>query len=206
MIIILGTSHISPDSVKNIRNAIDTEKPDCVAVELDRMRFMAMKSKKGSKPRGIFLRVISWVQKELGKMTGISPGEEMMEAVRYSGKNKLITFLIDQDFTVTMRDIQLVSPLEKLKLIFMAAFSSLGGKKIDLKKVPPKKVVREAINYLKKNFPQMYRAIVVKRNIHMSRAIKELAKKYEKVLVVVGAGHIEGLKKLLKNEKTKIIG
>ncbi|UCG95236.1 MAG: TraB/GumN family protein [archaeon] len=206
MIILIGTSHIAPESLKNIRKAIEREKPDCVAVELDRMRYAALKSKKGNKPTGLFLRMLSWIQKELGKMTGISPGEEMMEAVRYSQKKKIKTYLIDQDFSVTVRDISRISVLEKFKLFFMAVFSGFSGRKIDLKKVPAKNIVKEALDYLKKHFPQMHRTIVVKRNIYMSQAIKGLSKEYKKILVVVGAGHIEGLKKLLKSENLKIIG
>ena len=89
MIILLGTSHISPESMKSIRETIQKEEPNCVAVELDRMRYVAMTSKKGTKPPGMFLKIISWMQKELGKMTGISPGEEMMEAVRFSRRKKI---------------------------------------------------------------------------------------------------------------------
>lgn len=206
MIILLGTSHISPESMKSIRKTIQKEEPNCVAVELDRMRYVAMTSKKGTKPPGMFLKIISWMQKELGKMTGISPGEEMMEAVRFSRRKKIDVCLIDQDFSVTVRDIQKISPYEKIKLFAMAIFSGFASRKIDLSKVPPKKIVKEALFYLKKHFPQIYRVLVVKRNIHMSLAIKGLSKKYNKILVVVGAGHIDGLKKLLKDEKIKIIG
>ncbi len=206
MIILLGTSHISPESIKNIERVIKKEKPDCVAVELDRMRYAAMLSKRGSKPPGIFLKLLAWLQKELGKMTGISPGEEMMAAVKISQREKIPVYLIDQDFSVTVRDIQKISSLEKVKLFLTAIFSGFESRKIDLKKVPSKKVVREAVNYLKKHFPQTYNAVVKKRNFYMSSAIKGLKTKYKKPLVVVGAGHIDGLKNLLKGEKVKIIG
>jgi len=102
MIILLGTSHISPESMKSIRKTIQKEEPNCVAVELDRMRYVAMISNKGTKPPGMFLKIISWMQKELGKMTGISPGEEMMEAVRFSRRKKIDVCLIDQDFYCTV--------------------------------------------------------------------------------------------------------
>jgi len=206
MIILLGTSHISPESVKNVKEIINKEEPDCVAVELDRMRYVALTSKEGTNPPGMFLKILSWFQKELGKMTGIAPGEEMIEAVKFSRRKKIDTYLIDQDFYITVRDIQKISTFEKTKLFIMALFGSFAGRKINLKKVPPKKVIEEALGYLKKNFPQIYGAIVVKRNVHMALAIKGLSRKYKKVLAVVGAGHIEGLKNLLKSENLKVIG
>lgn len=206
MIILLGTSHISPESVKNIRHVVSEENPDCVAVELDPMRYRAMLSKSGTKPPGLFLKLLSWLQKELGKMTGIVPGEEMMEAVRFSIRKKIPVYLIDQNFSITVGDIQRIPVLEKIKLFAMVIFSGFASKKIDLRKVPPKKIVHEALLYLKIHFPQIYRILVVKRNVYMSAAVTELVKKYDKILVVVGAGHIDGMKKLLKNEKVKIIG
>lgn len=206
MIILFGTSHISPESVKDIKKHIKEIKPDCVAVELDPMRYTALLKKKGSKPPGVFLKLLSWLQKELGKLTGISPGQEMMEAVKFSRKSKIKTYLIDQNFSVTVRDIRMVSPWEKIKLFFFTLLSGFGGKRIDLNKVPPKQVVKEALRYLKKHFPQIHRAIVVKRNVYMSSALKELSRKHEKILAVVGAGHIEGMKNLLKDEKLKVIG
>jgi len=177
MIILLGTSHISPESIKNIKKAINEEKPDCVAVELDPMRFRALTSRQGTNPPGLFLKIFSWLQKELGKMTGISPGAEMMSAVRLSRKHKLATYLIDQNFAITVRDLQKISLAEKLKLFFTMILGCFGSRKIDLKKVPPKKVVEEAIFYLEKHFPQLHRILLVKRNIYMAAAIRELAKK-----------------------------
>ena len=206
MIILLGTSHISPESMKSIRSVIEREKPDCVAVELDRARYAALVSGKGRKPSGVFLKMISWMQKEMGKMTGMVPGEEMLEAVNFSRKSGIMVYLIDQDFSLTIRDIQAISPLEKTRLFLGALLGSFAGKRFDLKKVPPRKMVKDALAYLKRSFPQVYEAIVVKRNEHMAFVLKELLKKHEKVLAVVGAGHIDGLKKLLKSEKLKIIG
>jgi len=205
MIIILGTSHISPESLKVIRNTIKNEKPDCVAVELDPSRYVALTRKTGSRPPGVFLKTLAWLQKELGKLTGISPGREMMKAIEVSKKEKIPVYLIDQNFLVTVKELQEISFFEKLKLLCTIFLGIRSKKEVDLRKVPPKKVVKDAIKFLKKHFPEIYRVLVAKRDKYMSEAIKELTRKYNKILVVVGAGHVEGLKKLLKNEELKII-
>ncbi len=206
MIIIIGTSHIATEITKLIKKTIEKEEPDCVAVELDAMRFIAMTTKKRGKPPGIFLKFLSWMQRELGKMTGITPGNEMIETVNFSRKKKIKTYLIDQNFSITARDIQKIPIKEKIKLVLSIFLSGFGSKKIDIKKVPSRKIVKEAVSYLKEKFPGIYKVLVLKRDIYMSSAVKEISKRHDKVLVVVGAGHIEGMKKLLKKEKIKIIG
>jgi len=205
MIIILGTSHIAPESIKKIKKAIKDEEPDCVAVELDPMRYEALKSGETTNPPGFFLKFLSWLQKELGKMTGIFPGQEMLEAVEISKKNGILVCLIDQDFYITVNDINRIPLWEKVKLFTFTIFSGIGAKKIDLKKVPSEEIVNEAIKYLKDRFPFIYKILVLKRNRFMSKMIKELGQKHKKILVVVGAGHVSGLKNLLKGEKIKII-
>jgi len=205
MIILLGTSHIAPESIKRIKKAIKDENPDCVAVELDPMRYDALKSGETTNPPGFFLKFLSWLQKELGKMTGIFPGQEMLESVKISRENNIPVCLIDQDFYITMNDINKIPLWEKIRLFTFTMFSGIGTKKIDLKKVPSEEVVNEAIKYLKIKFPFIYKILVLKRNRFMSKMIKELGKNHKKILVVVGAGHVNGLKNLLKGEKIKII-
>ena len=99
MITIIGTSHISPESIRTIKDTIENEKPDCVAVELDMNRYISMKSGEMGRPPGLFLKIFSWLQKKLGKSTGIFPGQEMMTAIEFSRKNKIPVYLIDQDIS-----------------------------------------------------------------------------------------------------------
>ena len=204
MIFLLGTSHISPKSIEKIKGFISKEKPDCVAVELDYVRYFSMMNRGKTNPPGLFLKFLSWIQKKLGKMTGIFPGQEMLEAIKFSGKNNIPVYLIDQDFRTTVNEIQNITVWEKIKLLFVAFFGS-SKSNFDLKEVPSEYLVKEAIILLKEKFPQMYKILVQKRNKYMASAIKELDGRYEKILVVVGAGHIEGLKKLLKDKKPKTI-
>ena len=42
-IILLGTAHISQESINQVTQAIKDEKPDCVAIELDNDRLKTMK-------------------------------------------------------------------------------------------------------------------------------------------------------------------
>lgn len=43
-IILIGTAHVSQESIDQVIKAIDSEHPDCVAIELDNERLASMKN------------------------------------------------------------------------------------------------------------------------------------------------------------------
>ncbi|MCK5474695.1 MAG: TraB/GumN family protein, partial [Candidatus Aenigmarchaeota archaeon] len=45
-IYLVGTSHIAKESLSKVKKAIEGKKPNCVAVELDYVRFHALKNKR----------------------------------------------------------------------------------------------------------------------------------------------------------------
>ena len=44
-IILLGTAHVSKESIKDVESTIREENPDCVCVELDEVRYKSLTSK-----------------------------------------------------------------------------------------------------------------------------------------------------------------
>ena len=205
MISLLGVSHISPESLVKIKKTLNEIKPDCVAVELDPLRYESLKEAKGSLPPGILPKLLAFIQRSLGKMTGIFPGEEMLTAIKLARKEKLPIFLIDQNFEITLRDIQNIPIIEKIKLFFLLIVSVFKGEKVDIRKIPEEKLVKEVLAYVRKHFPNLYKILITKRNRVMGKNLKILSKRYKNILAVVGAGHVPGLKRVLKNEKVKII-
>ena len=89
---IIGTSHISVESIKEVQSKILKIRPDIIALELDSKRFYALtaKNKKISLSdikkiglKGYLFNLIgSYLERKLGKLVGISPGSEMLEAIR----------------------------------------------------------------------------------------------------------------------------
>ena len=49
-LILIGTSHIAKESLREVARVIEKEKPDIVAIELDRRRFYALTQKTKRKP------------------------------------------------------------------------------------------------------------------------------------------------------------
>lgn len=207
MINLLGTSHISPESLKQIREAIN-KKPDCVAVELDQLRFKALKEKETKTKFSFnFLSFLAYIQEYLGKRTGMMPGYEMLEAVNLAEANNIDLILIDLSITETIAEFKKVSILEKLKLLILSLFQLIFFK-FDLKKLPPYSVVEKALKQLAKYTPEIYKILITKRELYMFNKIIALREIYDDILVVVGLGHIKGLTKLLKNKgfDIKVLG
>lgn len=215
-IILVPTSHVAGESLERVIKAVEKESPDCLAVELDVNRYRAMLSEQTLssveviRQTGVFTFLIYWVMKRLqgyfGKKTGILPGTEMMKAVDIGRERKIPVAFIDQDINVTFLGISNLSFGEKFSLFTLLIKAVIGlkvplpGKKVkfDLDRVPEKRLVSHALSLLKEEIPGLYRVLVENRDRHMGRALLTLSKKYERIVCVVGAGHEEGLKRMVR--------
>ncbi|MCJ7450492.1 MAG: TraB/GumN family protein [Candidatus Nanohaloarchaeota archaeon QJJ-9] len=202
MIELIGTSHIAEESLEEVKQKINETNPKIVALELDPGRYQSLKTGgKGEKPKNPILMIISFLQEQLSLETGIKPGTEMLEASKAAEKLDIPVALIDQDIKVTAKKIGGISLLEKTKLLAyltVGLLFPLSSMEIDLNKVPEEELVEEMTLRLKIAFPNLYQALIKERNQIMSQRLLELERRYGKVLGVVGAGHIKGLKEELR--------
>jgi len=217
---IIGTSHIAKESVQEIKKAIAEEKPDIVAVELDTQRAIAIMQEQKNKisisaafqigVKGyLFAKIGQIVQQKLGKSVGISPGTEMKTALQEAKKNKLQIALIDQPINITLKKFSKnLTWKEKfrflgdlIKGIFQPKkqVTEMGLENFDLSKVPEKELIEKMMKQLQKRYPNIYKTLVGDRNKYMvKQLVKILRKEPEKnILVIVGAGHKEGMEELL---------
>lgn len=217
---IIGTSHIARQSIREITNYINEEKPDVVALELDLQRASALLQEQRNKVslaqiwqiglKGyLFAKIGQYVQQKLGKMVGVSPGEEMKTALLLARKHKKEVAFIDQPLPVTLKRFsQALSWKEKLRFledIFKGIFfpqkqlKELGLAEFDLKKVPEKEVIRKMVGQVKERYPSVHKTLVEERNKYMVRQLIKLMRLHpgKKILAVVGAGHQEGMEELL---------
>jgi pheromone shutdown-related protein TraB len=229
-ITLIGTSHIAKQSIKQITQAIEKEQPEIVAVELDMKRYYSLQSKEQNKGSSsltfasirrigiagsIFALLGSYVQRKLGRMVGVSPGSDMLTAIKLAKKHKLKIALIDRDIEITLaRFSKYFSAREKWNIIvdvFKAIFfkerelKRIGLTNIDLNTVPPQKIITKLMHELKGRYPNVYKVLVQERNEYMARKLIRLMKKEnKKILVVLGAGHAQEVHKLLKKYDQRI--
>ncbi|MBW2991621.1 TraB domain-containing protein [Candidatus Woesearchaeota archaeon] len=222
-IIIIGSSHIARQSLLQVEETILKERPDFVAIELDRKRFAGLISGKREELgwehvkrfglKGFLFNLIGgWVERKLGKLVGVKPGSEMLIAFKTAKKVGAKIALIDQDIEVTMRKFSKAFGWKDrwhlFKDLFMSIFfrkremKKLGIKNLDLSKVPPKKLIEKLIKRVKKDYPGVYKVLIDERNKYMAQQLIDLEFRNpgKKIIAVVGAGHEEGIKELLKKK------
>lgn len=210
---IIGTSHIAPESLAKVEKIIIEEKPQIVAIELDKKRFYALITKQKSKPsikdikrigfKGwLFALLGSWVEHKLGAKVGISPGAEMLKAAQLAHQTGAKLALIDQDIEITLKRFsKALSWKEKFTFIgdiFKGIFFKKGIQ-FDLTKVPSQKVIEKLIEDVKKRYPNIYRVLIQERNEYMAKRLAQLIQHYPEsnIIAVVGAGHEKEIRKML---------
>ncbi|MBT3408466.1 hypothetical protein HN415_07320 [Candidatus Woesearchaeota archaeon] len=212
---IIGTSHISKQSVDEVRSYILTENPDIIAIELDKLRFHALLSKKRKlKIRdikrigltGLIFGIIGgYIEKKLGKLLKTKPGSEMLIAIKLAKKHKIPILLMDQDIRITLKKISKQMPFkEKLKFLKDLFFTKQNKKElreIDISKVPDEKIIMEITKEFKKRYPVLHKILIIERNQIMAKNLNNLKihNKDKKILAIMGAGHKKDIEKLLKN-------
>ncbi|MBN2881624.1 TraB/GumN family protein [Candidatus Woesearchaeota archaeon] len=220
-LVIIGTSHVSSESVKKIQTEIELGF-DVVAIELDKKRLYALLhpeavSKKFSLSmifkvgvKGfIFGLIAKTVQDKIGKSLGIKPGSDMLEAFTQARSRKIPVSLIDSDLELVLSKIsKKLTFKEKFRfvkhLLFSLFFPKQYAKKyglvsLDLSKVPSSDMIRELMLKMKSDFPTIYSVLVEERNYLMARRLYFLMHKNRRVLAVVGAGHEEDIIKIVSS-------
>ncbi|MBN2734942.1 MAG: TraB/GumN family protein [Methanomicrobiaceae archaeon] len=215
---LVGTAHVSKNSVEDVRRAIEEFQPDVVAIELDRGRYAALK-KQGSNPGvddilkgGNFSEILiqwmlAYIQRKIGMDVGVEPGSEMIAAVEEAEKREIPIALADRDIRITLsRFWQGMSVWEKLKLIGALAgtIAGRGGdEEIDIESLAgDQDLIEMAIEEFHKFSPNGAKALIDERDAYLAHSLLRLSQKNEKVLGVVGAGHVKGITGYFKNPST----
>src|SRR3989338_8468375 len=169
-LIIIGTSHISIESVKEVEDVISEKKPEIVALELDRPRFRALIY--GGKKAGlkdifsigikgyIFSLIGAYAEKKLGSIVDVSPGSEMKRAAEVAKENGCRIALIDQSINVTLKRFSKeITWKEKFRFLFDLIKGIFKKEKIsfDLNKVPNNEIIKKMLDHVRKRYPSVYR-------------------------------------------------
>jgi len=218
-ITLVGTAHISEKSVKEVKEVIEEEKPDIVAVELCKRRYDSIKKKdqwentpisKLLKGNNAYLLIaqtfLSSIQRKLGKEYGVEPGSEMIMAMDIAKKHDLKIALVDRDISITLkRAWRKMGIREKFRLVWeflkaIVGFDEEEIEELDLEKLMDQDVISSMMEEFKEIAPSVTNVLIHERDEYIARKILEESKK-GKVVAVVGAGHLKGIEKHLKNPR-----
>ncbi len=212
-IIILGTAHISKQSVDDVRKVIEQEKPDQVCVEIDESRYKSLIQQDIWKNLNItqvlrqgkgFLLLANLIlasfQKRIGLDLGIKPGAEMIEAIK-TAKNMNIPFtLSDRELQITLKRAWSKSSFWKkfkmLAVMLASIFSSQKLSEEEIEQLKRKSALQGMLEELSHYLPSVKEVLIDERDIYL--ATKVFQSEGNKVVAVVGAGHVPGMIERLK--------
>ena len=213
---LVGTAHVSQKSIEDVRSAIEGFQPDIVGVELDRGRYVSLTQetpepsvtdilKGGNFGRLLVQWVLTYIQQRIGAETGVKPGAEMLAAIEEAEKHQKPVALIDRDIQITLgRFWGRMGIWEKIKLVGALIYSlvSVEDQEIDVDEFTNQDVVSAAMEEFRKFSPRGAQALIDERDAYLAHQILMLGSRYERVLAVVGAGHIRGVQRYLDAPET----
>ena len=212
---LVGTAHVSKQSVKDVRTTIEMVRPDAVCVELDKVRHRNLVDKERWKKTNVgkIIRegkamvllsslIMSSFQRRIGDKLGVTPGAELLEAVEAAADTGAELFLIDRDIQITLkRTWRNLGLINKLKMAFQLSASVLVTEEIDadtVEELKEEEKLADILELLAEEFPAVKRPLIDERDKYMSERIKENPK--QRIVAVVGAGHVPGISVELERE------
>lgn len=218
---ILGTSHVSPQSVYEVTKYVNDNRPDIVCVELDRGRAIQLFRNQESslslsliKRVGltgyIFALIGNYVERKIAKKIGTKAGDDMKAGILAANKFKLPVAFIDQKIDVTLRKFSnrftFKHKMKLLWFLFTSMFKKTDIQSFDIRGVPDTDQIDKIIQFLRPNFPIFYDVLIHERNVYMVDKLIKICKKEEDklILAVVGAGHKKGMLELLEEAQKKL--
>ncbi|MEM2869866.1 MAG: TraB/GumN family protein [Thermoplasmata archaeon] len=210
-ILLVGTAHVSPESAAEVRGAIQEFRPDVVAVELCERRYRVLKDKEAweslpmtrlLKDRNAYAFIaqsfLSAYQRRLGERLGAEPGAEMLEAIRAAEERGVKVVLADRDITITLKRawkrMGLREKWRVVRTLFQLPFVEYEEGELDLKELMKEDALTAMMRELRELAPTVAEVLIEERDIYIARRIVEAASGGGKVLAVVGAGHLQGVK------------
>ena len=213
-ILLIGTAHISQESVDLVEEVISKEQPDCVCLELDDKRFKSLTQKKQwqsldlkqiIKKKQLSTLMINLLmasyQKKLGGQLGVQPGAELLHAAKTAEQNNIPIALIDRDVRITLRRAWKSTSFFKkgylLTTIFASLFDSTEISEEKLAEMKQKDVLSGLMDEMGSVLPDVKKVLIDERDIYLCEKIKIAEGK--QIVAVVGAGHVAGIKEIFKN-------
>ena len=210
MITLIGTGHVF-DLSKQITDIFDQKGPDILCIELDKQRYQGLmlkqtnpeKYQEASKNQPIIYKLLARFQDGMANEYGVKAGQEMITTIEYAQSHQIPLAFIDMNAqNMFSKMLKKMSISEKIKIMF----SGIGGFFISKKRVEKElnniqDNFDDYLNEIGKKFPTIKRVLIDERNSFMAQQLTSASEKYEKIIAVVGDGHIPGLIELLKNKE-----
>ncbi|MDR2478877.1 MAG: TraB/GumN family protein [Treponema sp.] len=209
---LIGTAHISRESIEEVARTIREEKPDMVCVELDQGRYNSIVEKDNwerlnvskifREGKGFLLianLVLSGFQRRLGDELGVKPGEEMKTAIETAAELGIPWSLCDREVQLTLRRAWarcgLWSKCKLLASLLSGAFSTEKFNSEEIENLKKTSELDGMMNELADYLPAVKETLINERDQYLAAKIWTSSNKPDcRALAVVGAGHLPGIR------------
>ncbi len=218
-ITLIGTAHVSPESVEQVKNEIQNEPPECAAIELDSGRYEAMTNpdryreldiikviKRGEALLLLANLILSSFQKRMGQNVGVQPGDEMRAAIDKADENEIPFELVDRPIKVTLNRAWAKNSFwGKAKLLAALISSAFSKEEISAEEIESLKKGNEMdsmMQELSEFLPTVKEVLIDERDQYLASRIWQCknsgGQEAKSVTAVLGAGHLPGVQKHLE--------
>ena len=222
-ITLIGTAHVSAESVAEVESTIKEINPDSVAIELDEKRADSIRNKDKyreldivkvlKRGEGFLLLanlVLSSFQRRMGQNVGVNPGDEMLAAMKVADELNIPAVMADRAIQVTLKRAWAKNSFwgkcKLLATLLSSAFSKEDMTAQDIENIKEKNEMDSMMNELSEYMPVVKEVLIDERNVYL--ADKIWSSPGNKVVAVLGAGHLDGvvenLEKLAAGQKVEL--
>ena len=206
-LMLIGTAHVI-DLKTPLEIYIREFEPEAIALELDRERWLALNSGNKRSRGPVFVRALARLQEYLGDAFGSSPGSEMLAAAKIARTIGADVNLIDKPIIPILKGAWKNMPWNEFwNLIMDSLFSFVGGGDLNLDQSMKTGDFSKELEEFSERYPSIKAQLIDRRDAHMSVSLVKLfrTKKYDRIIAVVGEGHIEGISTRLSSLNPEIV-
>lgn len=214
--ILIGTAHVSKHSAEQVKEVIDAERPDSVCVELDKQRYQSITEGSKWKEMDIIQVIkekkaslllmnlaISSFQNRMAKQFGIKAGQEMIQGIESAKETGANLVLADRNIQITFSRIWGSIGFKGKALLLSQVIAGIFSKDTiteeELEKMKNQDTLESILNEFTEAFPRLKTPLIDERDQYLAQKIKEAPG--EKIVAVLGAAHVPGIKEEIKKEQ-----
>ena len=217
---LIGTAHVSRASADAVRELASSGEFDAIAVELCQARYDALTAERNWTDLDLYKIIregkaglvmanlaLSAYQRRIAEQFGIEPGAEMRAAAVTAKEQDIPLQLVDRDLATTLRRSYASVPwYKRLYLMAGLALGMVSSEEIDeeaIEKLKEGDILESTFTEFAEHSPELYEALISERDRYMAACLREQNTDAagRRVLVVIGAGHMEGLAKHLAGDR-----
>ena len=205
---LLGTAHIATSSVEAVKSHIESYQPDIVAVELCQSRYDTLVNdrrldkesllrviKEGKAPMVLLQSMLSAEQRKLGMDEGQQPGAELLAAVKAADEAGCEVVLVDRDIQTTLRRAWKNMRFREKWSLLTSLLEDDDEDELDVDDLlNDSDLLSSMMEELKGFSPGAGQVLIDERDAYIAAKIGALDDN-QRVLAVLGAGHLNGVAK-----------